>query len=66
MFDDHISDISVNFIVTEPLVKHNKVKNHREKNEQKGETDPQSRLAALDNFLFWFSHCMFTIHEYKI
>ena len=66
VFSHEVRDISIDFVITKSLVEHDKVNDHGEKNEQKGETDPQSRLAALDNFLFWFSHCMFTIHEYKI
>jgi len=62
MFFDHIYDISVNVIVTEPLVKHNKVKNHREKYQHERDSNPKTSLTS---FALFFGHLVYLLYVNK-
>jgi len=62
MFVDHISDISVNVVVSEPLVKHNKVKNHREKYQHERDSNPKTLLTS---FALFFGHLVCLLYVNK-
>jgi len=65
MFVDHISDISVNVVITEPLVKHDKVKNHREKYQHERDSNPKTSLTSFARFFGHLVCLLYTNIKFK-